>query len=121
MTRAFSRRSSRLASQRGTGGDLDTRLRAIRQALKVRNGHLPEGHPERLPRLLIARRCTNTIREMNDYRYPSTGSESAASRPAPEKPLKKDDHTPEALGRFFAGHNRTETGSTRVTRATFVG
>jgi len=46
---AFSRTSSRLASQRGTGGDLDTRLRAIRQALKVRNGHLPEGHPERLP------------------------------------------------------------------------
>ena len=107
----------RLRSQRGTGGELETRLRAIRQALRVRNAHLREGHPEQQTSLMIARRCTNTIREMNDYRYPSTASESGASRLAPEKPLKRDDHTPEALGRFFIGHHRAEGGSARVSRA----
>lgn len=56
------------------------------------------------PLLLVNRRCINTIREFNDYRYPETHEQaSEKGRAAPENPMKKDDHTPEALGRFFSG------------------
>lgn len=106
----------------GTGGELTTRLEMIRRALRVPKGlqHLPEGHPERIPKLLIDRRCTETIREMNDYRYPKSAEEAAASgKNAPEAPMKKDDHAPEALGRFFAGHfGRADRGGTRIRNAT---
>ena len=92
----------RIRSGAGTGGELKARLNAINAALKVRNEHLPEGHKLRHPRLIINRRCENTIREMSSYRYPKTASEAAGN--VPENPLKKDDHAPEALGRFYAGH-----------------
>jgi hypothetical protein len=38
---------------------------------------------------------------MGEYRYPENKSET---KNEPEAPLKKDDHTPEALGRFMIGH-----------------
>jgi hypothetical protein len=38
---------------------------------------------------------------MGEYRYPENKSEV---RPDPEEPLDKDDHAPEALGRFFRGY-----------------
>ena len=86
----------------GTGGLLETRLRIIRSALTVRNQHLEYGDPERNPMLLIDRSCVETIREMNDYRYPKTVEEARLmASNAPEHPLKKDDHSPEALGRYF--------------------
>jgi hypothetical protein len=89
----------------GTGGELRPRLRLIRAALKPRNAWLEDGHPEKLPRLLVARKCLNTIREMNDYRYPKSAQEAAESgKEVPEAPMKKDDHCPEALGRFFIGY-----------------
>ena len=59
-----------------------------------------------------------SIYEMNEYRYPDKKEEQ--SRPGQENPMKKDDHSPEALGRFFAGHFITpqeEAGPSRVTRA----
>lgn len=90
-----------------TGGELRDRIEMIRRWLKVPRDkeHLPLDHPERIPKLFIDRKCENTIREMNDYRYPKSAEEAAAQgRNAPEQPLKKDDHTPEALGRFFRGH-----------------
>lgn len=102
----------------GTGGELNLRIRAIRQALKVRNPHLPWGHIDRTPRLLVNRRCTNTIREFNAYRYPATKEES--SNNPPENPLKKDDHTLEALGRFFAGRF-AHTAPDRATRVSSAG
>ncbi len=85
-----------------TGGVLDNRLRYIREALKDRNTHLPSGHPDRGPKLIISRKCTNTIREMNDYRYPETSKES--KRNPSDQPMDKDNHCPEALGRFYRGH-----------------
>lgn len=101
-----------------TGGEVRDRIEMIRRWLKVpvEKQHLPYEHPERLPKLLIDRRCHNLIREMNDYRYPKSAEEAAAlDRNAPELPLKKDDHTPEALGRFMRGYfgspARTITGS----------
>ena len=88
----------------GTGGELQYRIDAIRKALRVRPlvKHLPIDHPERLPRLRIDRRCVNTIREFQEYRYPDR-KDTILGNEAHEKPMKKDDHTPEALGRFFAG------------------
>ena len=95
-------RALRMRSVGGTGGELAPRLRAIRMALKVRNLHLPIGHEHRAPRLVFNRRCVNTIADMNNYRYPKMRTE--ADKNTPENPLKKDDHGPEALGRFFIGH-----------------
>jgi hypothetical protein len=91
----------RIQGHGGTGGELEQRLRYIRAALKVRNRHLPFDDPERKPKLLINRRCTHTIDEFGKYRYPAKRKEE---RNEDEKPMKKDDHTPEALGRFYAGH-----------------
>lgn len=105
-------------AQSGTGGDLDIRLNLIRRWLKPAPFELPDDHPEKIPKLLIDQRCTNTIREFNDYRYPETKDEE--NRNPIEHPLKKDDHTPEALGRFMVGHfgqTHLETGTARVSRA----
>ncbi len=110
----------RVKSVGGTGGELDIRLRLIRAMLKERNTHLEVGHPDRLPRLLVNRKCVNTIREMNDYRYPKTAAEAVElGKNIPEAPLKKDDHCPEALGRFMVGYFGThaEGSGTRVRNA----
>jgi len=83
-----------------TGGELKWRLELIRQALRLLPEHAP--YEEQQPRLLIDRSCTGLIREMNDYRFPDTKEEQ--DKENPEKPLDKDDHGPEALGRFFRGY-----------------
>jgi hypothetical protein len=98
----------------GTGGELNARLEAIRKALKMRPEHLPDDHPEKRPQLMIDRRCVETIREFNDYRYPKSVEEAAMSDSnLPEHPMKKDDHTPEALGRFFAGRYGSRSSTRR--------
>jgi hypothetical protein len=84
----------------GTGGELKLRLQAIELALRIENKHLPYGHTERVPRLRVDRSCKELRREMDAYAWPT-------KRKANEKrdqPLDKDNHAPEALGRFFAGH-----------------
>lgn len=83
-----------------TGGELKWRLEQIRKWLKITPQHGLEEY--RKPKLMIDRSCVDMIREMNDYRYPDTKEESLTSNK--EEPLKKDDHAPEALGRFFRGH-----------------
>lgn len=106
----------KVSSSGGTGGELYDRLTHIREALRPTPAHLEPGDPERTPTLRINRRCKNLIREMQDYRYPDTKEEAGNSH---EKPLKKDDHTPEALGRFFAGYYGKPQlrGGTRVHKA----
>lgn len=94
----------------GTGGLRINRIKAIRQGLKTRNEHLVWGHPERKPKLFVDRRCTETIREMDAWRYPENKSEL---RNAKEEPLDKDNHAPEALGRFYAGHFGLGAGGQR--------
>ena len=107
----------------GTGGELNTRLRYIREALKDHNPHLPLEHPDRHPKLMINRRCVNTIREMNDYRYPETSKES--NRNPKDMPLDKDNHCPEALGRFYRGRfgvpESAAAGGTRVAKTRMSG
>lgn len=83
-----------------TGGELKWRLELIRQALKPLPEHAPD--EEKQPKLLIDRSCQELIREMQDYRYPDTKEEQ--NKTQPEKPMDKDDHGPEALGRFFRGY-----------------
>jgi hypothetical protein len=94
-----------LKSGRGTGIELDDRLEWIRRGLKISLRHLDSDHPDGQPMLLIdRRRCPNTIREFNVYKYRETMEQaSERGRSAPELPEKKDDHTPEALGRFYSG------------------
>lgn len=92
----------KVADQGNTGGELSWRLQLIRQHLKLRPDHVP--WEQRKPKLFIDRSCPETIREFNDYRYPDTKSEAEANKEAPENPMKKDDHSPEALGRFFRSY-----------------
>lgn len=118
-------RHLRLASNGDTGGEQKLRLRYIREALKDRNPHLPDGHVDRHPKLMIDRKCKNLIREMNDYRYPRTSKEQTDKRNPADKPMDKDDHAPEALGRFYRGRygptGDDQGGSARVARSNLSG
>jgi hypothetical protein len=79
------------------------RLEWIRRGLKSRvTGDSLDS--EFVPSLTVHRRCVNTIREMGAYRYRETAEQAAdRNRQAPELPEKRDDHAPEALGRFYSG------------------
>ena len=120
-------RHLRLGANRDTGGELKLRLRYIREALRDRNPHLPDGHIDRHPKLMVDRRCTNFIREFNDYRYPRLLKDQEKLNPTNpgDLPLKKDDHTPEALGRFYRGRygptGDDQGGRSKVARSTLSG
>lgn len=94
-----------LRSFGGTGGALSDRLEWIRRKLKPDSkvAHLPMEHDEWVPQIQINRRCRHVIREFNAYRYPDLAVTDAKGN-LNEAPMKKDDHTPEALGRFMIGH-----------------
>lgn len=87
----------RIPHRHNTGGPLSIRLELIRTALKV-----PEIAGARRPRLQIDRSCKRLIWEMNEYKYPETKEE--AQRNPKDEPLDKDNHGPEALGRFMRGY-----------------
>lgn len=84
-----------------TGGELKDRLELIRKWLKDENDHLGYDHVDRRPKIVVDFECKNFIREMEAYRYPKSKAESDTTES--EKPLNKDNHCPEALGRIFAG------------------
>lgn len=85
-----------------TGGEIKTRLALIRSALKLRPDYLDYDDPEKLPSLFVDRSCTKLIWEMNQgYRWPEHASDVKNDS---ELPMDKDNHGPEALGRFFKGH-----------------
>jgi hypothetical protein len=85
----------------GTGGRLKGRREAIEKLLRYRNPHLPWDNPERVPFLRFDRTCTMARYEMDAWRWPDKRKASVAG---PEEPQDKDNHVPEALGRFMAGH-----------------
>lgn len=99
--------------QASTGGLLKDRINLIRRWMKVENQHLPFNHPDRQPKLFIDRSCKHLMYEMDAYRYPENASEV---KEAPENPLKKNDHAPEALSRFFAGYYGTQSVTGRRPR-----
>jgi hypothetical protein len=63
---------------------------------------------------MIDRKCTNTIADFLNYRYPEKRNDQ--DKNAPENPMSKDDHGPEALGRFYAGHFGTPDKTNRRAR-----
>lgn len=109
----------RVRARGGTGGELKDRIDAIRLGLKESPLHVPRGHIDRRPKLLINQgHCPKTVHEFNEYRYPDQKNDLHLD--SLDKPLKKDDHTPEALGRFWKGYFGTpqQTRSRqRVTKA----
>lgn len=100
-------RKLKVRGRPNTGGEIKHRVDAIRVALKPWPAHAPMR-----PKLLIDPRCKGLIKDMNDYRYPETRDQQ--DKNAPENPMKKDDHGPEALGRFFAGHMGTPAQGARA-------
>lgn len=108
-------RHLKVRANRDTGGELNNRLRYIREALKDLHPELPEDDPLRHPKLLIDRKCVNTIREMNDYRYPDTSKDQ--KRNPKDMPLDKDNHCPEALGRFYRGRYGDPAAATTASGA----
>ena len=115
-------RKLRVRASPGTGGTIQHRIDRIRKALKLEfpDKQPGEGVPPNRPLLMFDRSCTRTAKVFLDYRYPDTPAN--ADKNAPENPMKKDDHGPEALGRFYAGHFGTNekhpsrTSQARITR-----
>jgi hypothetical protein len=96
------RRVLGVPTRSNTGGEIKHRLQLIRAALKERPEHLPDGHPEKRPGMYIDRSCHKLIWEMREgYRWPENSSDFKNDS---ELPMDKDNHGPEALGRFFKGH-----------------
>lgn len=92
----------RISAMSNTGGEIKDRLRLIRNRLAIpaHLRHLAEGHEDKLPKLFVdPYKCPNFVREFNDYRYPENKND--ADKNDAELPMKKDDHTPEALGRLL--------------------
>lgn len=86
-----------------TGGEINERDRMTNGLLKQRPHHLPAGHPEKKPQMVFSKEKTPQLAwEMKTgYRWPEHKSEV---KNASETPLDKDNHGPEALGRFVKGH-----------------
>jgi hypothetical protein len=90
-------------SRSNTGGPLKDRLALIRSAMKVRPEHGRE--EDKRPGLVIDRSCTRLAWECREgYRWPRHKSEVKNDT---ELPMDKDNHGPEALGRFFKGYHGT--------------
>lgn len=106
------RRTLKVQTMGNTGGEIKVRLSLIRSALKLRPAHLPDGHPEKQPQLKVDRSCSALIWEMREgYRWPENRSEQKNDS---EIPSDKDNHGPEALGRFFKGHMEKLTDPRRA-------
>lgn len=134
MQNIFMARGKNCRARPHTGGELRDRLNLIRLALKDRITDHELSAPlwktaERTkdykrPRLMISTRCVKTLYEFGEYRYPEKKDEQQeTSTDRFENPMKKDDHTPEALGRFLAGryHSAAQQygGGTKISMAKF--
>lgn len=94
----------RISAHRGGSIDLRGRIEWIRRGLKTVLPHIDRDHPDNGPGLTIHRRCVHTIHEFNVWKYKETFEKAAEKgRSAPEIPEARDNHTPEALGRFYSG------------------
>lgn len=109
------RRHLGVPTRANTGGEIKLRLQLIRAALKVRPEALPDGHPEKMPGLVVDKSCQKLIWEMREgYRWPENHNDM---RNMSEIPMDNDNHGPEALGRFFKGHmEQYSSAGTRTSR-----
>jgi hypothetical protein len=115
-TQIFARKT-KIPARMNTGGEIKTRLAAIRKRLKLK----PENAPpeEQQPAIMVDESCTMLIWEMREgYRWPEHKSEEKNES---ENPMDKDNHGPEALGRFVKGYydiTADDNGSTsRMSKA----
>lgn len=115
----------KVPSRGNTGGTLRSRLELIWAALKIKKHleHLPDDHPEKIPTIFFDRASTEDVCwEMREgYRWPERQSEVVRS--SSEHPLDRDNHGPEALGRFMRGYffNDLSRGNTGRSRKAKVG
>lgn len=98
-----------------TGGERKLRDALIRSRLKPTPANAdPE---DQTSQIKVSRKCVKLAWELREgYRWPEHKSERSDS----EKPMDKDDHGPEALGRFMKGYFGTpegRRGSARVRKA----
>jgi len=95
-------RMLRVPARSNTGGPLKDRLALIRSAMKPRPEHAkPE---DQKPALVIDRSCTRLAWECREgYRWPKHKAEATSNDS--ELPMDKDNHGPEALGRFMKGYH----------------
>lgn len=98
-TAIFSRKTG-LPFRSNTGGEIKTRLSMVRKKLKPMPEHAdPE---DQQAGILVDQSCAMLIWEMREgYRWPEHKSEI---RNESENPMDKDNHGPEALGRFVKGY-----------------
>lgn len=132
LSTVFHRAGKSIRAKPHTGGELNNRLNLIRLALRnkladsVANQAQWSSDPPKpdlkRPQLLFNTTCPNCAHEFAEYSYPETKEEQSTKRQ--DLPMKKDDHTPEALGRMLAGkyHDMaTQYGATsRVSHARFL-
>jgi hypothetical protein len=111
---AILRRTLGVPTKSNTGGEIKQRVQMIRSALKQRPEHLPDGHPDKKPGLIVDASCHKLIWEMREgYRWPESHQDFKNDR---EIPMDVDNHGPEALGRFFKGHMEQFSTVRRVSR-----
>jgi hypothetical protein len=105
-----------VAPRTNTGGEIGTRLALIRRKLKTYPAHIPL--EDQRPGLYVDRSCTALAWEMREgYRWPEHKSEVRSDS---ENPLDRDNHGPEALGRFMKGYFEVvsdEPSESRIMRA----
>ena len=99
----------------GTQSQIKPRIEAIDERMRHRNPHLSWDHDERQPWLRFDRTCTNSKYEMDAYKWPEKRNRAGPN--GTEVPEDKDNHVPEALGRFFAGHGLIKGSRSTVTDA----
>jgi hypothetical protein len=111
----------KIPARGNTGGPLLTRLSMIWKLLKIPSmlEYLPDGHPEKVSQIFFDQQLTADLCwEMREgYRWPEHRSEV---RSTSEHPINKDDHGPEALGRFvrgFFGDELLKTNESRIRNA----
>lgn len=109
MSSAALQESLGVASAGGTGGEISVRINLIRQRLRagridIQASEMSEDNSDVWrPQLMFDRKCVRTRSDMMAYRYPERKDDKEDSLPRYELPMKKDDHGPEALGRFMVG------------------
>lgn len=116
-------RKLRIPARANTGGELRTRLQMIRQRLKPQNPHLILPPQEQKATITVDRRCTKLAWEMREgYRWPEHKRDQ--DKNDTEMPLDRDNHGPEALGRFVRGYyevvdkgeSRTRISKAKISR-----
>lgn len=96
-------RKLKIPARGGTGGEIALRVKMMRKLLRTqRPDHPGVESGDRWPQLAVDRSCVALAWEMREgWRWPEHQSEVKNDS---ENPLDKDNHGPEALGRFVKGY-----------------